>query len=302
VAYGRPPSIHEDATIRNYEAFLQSPSTVPGDIRLACQVALFVILSRVYNEFGSDIEQPLSDENFQHLREYNVDVDRWRILWQPRLADSPYCGSYPSKGVVLHYHFAKFQINALSLRAIARSSPSILSLDRKESASVAVASAMATLNVVLEEPDIRNAIVGVPLFTHTMVAFSAVFLIKIAVKWELGFLNIDARQIHALVERVIEFMKEKSAGASQKHLTGHIAAGLHKMSERLKQLQQNNGDRINDLAASTNGNTASLQQEVNSSQFVPPPDFVFDMVGTYGFGYDEHWPHLPLSTLDFLGL
>ena len=84
IAYGRPPVIHEDAAIKNYETFLQSPMVVPGDIRLLAQVALFMILTEAYRMFGSDTEQALTEEDFGQLRVYNVAVDQWRLLWQPR--------------------------------------------------------------------------------------------------------------------------------------------------------------------------------------------------------------------------
>lgn len=84
IAYGRPPVIHEDNAIKNYEVFLQSRYVVPGDIRLMSQVALFFILTEAYHTFGSDAEQPLREEDFGQLRIYNVAVDQWRLLWQPR--------------------------------------------------------------------------------------------------------------------------------------------------------------------------------------------------------------------------
>lgn len=84
IAYGRPPVIHEDSAIKNYEVFLQSRFVVPGDIRLMAQVALFLILTEAYHTFGSDAEQPLREEDFGQLRVYNVAVDQWRLLWQPR--------------------------------------------------------------------------------------------------------------------------------------------------------------------------------------------------------------------------
>lgn len=84
IAYGRPPVIHEDVAIRNYETFLALPMVVPGDIRLLAQVALFMILTEAYRMFGSDTENALTEEDFGQLRVYNVAVDQWRLLWQPR--------------------------------------------------------------------------------------------------------------------------------------------------------------------------------------------------------------------------
>lgn len=89
IAYGRPPVIHEDAAIKNYEIFLQSPMVVAGDVRLMAQVALFMILTEAYRIFGTDTEQPLTEEDFGQLRIYNVAVDQWRLLWQPRSGEEP---------------------------------------------------------------------------------------------------------------------------------------------------------------------------------------------------------------------
>ncbi|KAJ5399036.1 hypothetical protein N7465_009525 [Penicillium sp. CMV-2018d] len=296
IAYGRPPVIHEDVVIRNYETFLALPMVVPGDVRLLAQVALFMILTEAYRMFGSDTEQALTEEDFGQLRVYNVAVDQWRLLWQPRSADSAYVRTYPSKGVVLHYHFAKFQLNSLSLRALSPSNTPVFSMDRKESANIAISSAMACLNMVLEEPDIRDAIVGVPIFTHTMVTFSAVFLLKVAINWNTAYLSINARQVRRIVERVIELMNCVSAG--ERHLTRHIARGLGKMLERFDSWEaawqfQGNSDTTAEGREVPGGANAMAQG-------FPPPDLIYGMVGTYGFGLDENLLDPSMADFEFL--
>ncbi|RAL07099.1 putative C6 transcription factor [Aspergillus homomorphus CBS 101889] len=300
IAYGRPPVIHEDTAIRNYETFLQSPLVVPGDIRLMAQVALFMILTEAYRTFGSDTEQAFTEEDFGQLRVYNVAIDQWRLLWQPRSGDSPYVRTYPSKGVVLHYHFAKFQLNSLSLRALSPSNTPVFSMDRKESANTAIASAMACLNMVLEEPDIRDAIVGVPIFTHTMVTFSAVFLLKVAINWNSAYLSLDGRQVRRLVERVIELLNCVSAG--ERHLTRHIARGLGKMLERFDTWDswQAKGTSVAE-SAPTDAQGLDVPGGANAmAQGFPPPDLIYDMVGTYGFGLDENLLDPSVASFEFL--
>ncbi|RAK76928.1 putative C6 transcription factor [Aspergillus fijiensis CBS 313.89] len=301
IAYGRPPVIHEDAAIRNYETFLQSPLVVPGDIRLMAQVALFMILTEAYRTFGSDTEQPFTEEDFGQLRVFNVAIDQWRLLWQPRSGDSPYVRTYPSKGVVLHYHFAKFQLNSLSLRALSPSNTPVFSMDRKESANTAIASAMACLNMVLEEPDIRDEIVGVPIFTHTMITFSAVFLLKVAINWNSAYLSLDGRQVRRLVERVIELLNCVSAG--ERHLTRHIARGLGKMLERFDSWDSwhANGTAVADSAAVDAKGSSDVPGGANAmAQGFPPPDLIYDMVGTYGFGLDENLLDPSMASFEFL--
>ena len=273
--YGRPPTVHEDAAITGYETFLQHPTTTPGDVRLMAQVALFIIYTHIYHCFGASNDQPIVEDDFPEIRRYNLELDRWRTIWQPRSADSQYVHTYPSKGVILHYYFAKFQLNSLALRAISPETSSPLSTARKESANIAISSAMSTLAFILDEADVRNNIIGIPLFTHTMLAFSAVFLLKVTLKWSAGgggtsnplvraasktssssssaaarttgiYINVDA--VEDLVERVISLLHD--AVANEKHLTRHIARGLSKllasfrtaMRGELQLLQQQHDD------------------------------------------------------------
>ena len=212
--------------------------------------------------------------------------------------------TYPAKGVVLHYHFAKFQLNSLSLRALSPSNTPIFSMDRKESANIAISSAMACLNLVLEEPDIRDAIVGVPIFTHTMVTFSALFLLKVAVNWNSAYFSIDGRQVRRLVQRVVDLMHCVSAG--DRHLTRHIARGLGKILERFDAWETGwhqpvpSGARIDEGTIGHNGR--DIADSVNAlAQGCPPPDLIYDMVGTYGFGLDESLLDPSMTNFDFWG-
>lgn len=85
IAYGRPPMIQEDAAITYHEQFLQHPGMVESDHRLHSQVSLFLIMSRMQQVFGMDNEEPLSDEKFSRLRQFNHDLDGWKANWETRL-------------------------------------------------------------------------------------------------------------------------------------------------------------------------------------------------------------------------
>lgn len=187
IAYGRPSAMSStDAAIRGVERFINSPWSVPGDARISAQVALFQILSEAYVEYGSNQSQPLSEQDLDRLRRSNIAIEQWRYLWQPRSLDAAGIGSYPSKGVVLNYHFARFQLNSLALRGIRWPSNEPLELNRREAAMTAMSAAMSTLVHILDEEDIARALNGVPIFAHTMVAFCATFLLKIAAIWARG--------------------------------------------------------------------------------------------------------------------
>lgn len=93
IAYGRPPVIPEDVTIARHEKFLQLPGIRQADYRLHSQVAIFVILSRVYHTFGPDRSRLVANDEFESIRRYNADMDLWKQTWEPRLGESEPTGN-----------------------------------------------------------------------------------------------------------------------------------------------------------------------------------------------------------------
>jgi hypothetical protein len=242
IAYGRPPTIHEDASIRNIEQFLESPFIKPEDFRLCAQVSLFQILAEAYNTFGSDPDQSLTEADLHQLHFFNVAIEQWRTAWEARAADSRGIGSYPSKGIVLHYHFARVHLNSLALRALpppTSASTNTLSYDRREGANIAISAAISTLTLVFEEPDLRCAMSAVPVFTHTMVAFCANFLLKIVSSSSSSStlestLDFNGTQVLALARRSADFLAKVAENVNEKHLTSHIVQGINDLLERLE--------------------------------------------------------------------
>lgn len=95
---------------------------------------------------------------------------------------------------------------------------------------MAISAAASSLTFILEEEDLRRALVGTPLYVHTMIAFACVFLMKVATKWNAVELNIEPTFAWGLVGRMINLLE--STVTSERHLAHHIAAGLSKMLTR----------------------------------------------------------------------
>jgi hypothetical protein len=322
IAYGRPPVIHEDVAIKNIEKFLDSPNTKPGDIRLGAQVTLFKILTEAYIAYGSDPEQPLSEPDFQRLRMFNFAIEQWRLAWQARSLDSPIIGSYPSKGVVLYYHFARFQLNSLALRAIpppSAATSEALSYDRREAANIAISAATSTLTLIFEEPDLRRAMTAVPIFTHTMIAFCATFLLKMAKTWgsvaqvrspespsePIGLgLNFNTAQVVSLSRRSATFLAKVAENLNEKHLTRHIVHGIEYL---LKQVDALGTPKTSAAKVVTPAPLLDPQAAVSAGATVDYGDAdlvsgysIHDLIGSYGFGFDESLLGQAASTdLDF---
>jgi hypothetical protein len=323
IAYGRPPIIHEDMAIKNIERFLASPSTKPGDIRLGAQVTLFAILTEAYTTYGSDPASALTEPDFDRLHTFNLALEQWRQTWQPRSHDSPSIGSYPSKGVVLYYHFARFQLNSLALRAIPSPSPtssSTLSPARRAAANIAIAAATSTLTLLFDEPDLGRAMTAVPIFTHTMLAFAATFLLKMARTWGVlaaqdcgghgPGIAFNTALVVGLSRRAAAFLNGVARAVSGKHLTRHIVRGIEALLEQVDALQtlssksttNTNADTTmpiptpapglhfpSDAHSATATTATTTIAELNPSTTADlASGFSFhDLIGSYGFGFDE---------------
>lgn len=175
----------------------------------------------------------LADEkgDFDDLRAYNGEIDRWRMLWHARQENNPFIGSFPPKGIILYSYFAKLQLNSLAIRDVSLSSGR-LSTHRKEFVNLAISAAASILMFVLEEEDMRRALAGTPLYVHTMITFASAFLMKGTTMWSrvMG-LNIDSGYVTNLLERVVSLLK--TSVTSDRHVLHHIAFGLEKMLVKL---------------------------------------------------------------------
>lgn len=177
-------------------------------------------------------------------------------------------GAYPYKAVYMHYHFSRLQLYSAALRTYHSSTSSkYMSHERRKRANIAVESAIATLQVVLDERDIQRALVGVPLYLHSMITFAAVFLLKIAAKVcsngvipgsqgqknsiaSAGLL-VDVGYVRVLVGRIVELMVSCSQRASERHLSHHIARGLRKMLTGLEEWEKRNSRASQTLGPNT---------------------------------------------------
>jgi hypothetical protein len=95
IAYGRPPVIQDDSSIVFHEKFLELSGATQADFRLHSQVAIFIILTQIYNTFGPDLEKRLEEDDLSKLRQWNIEIDCWRIRWERQLSTSHITESFP---------------------------------------------------------------------------------------------------------------------------------------------------------------------------------------------------------------
>lgn len=253
------------------------------------------------------------ESDLHQLQLFNLALDEWRSCWQARSADNLDTGSYPSKGIMLYYQFARVHLNSLALRAqppLRVGSWDTLSYDRCEAITVAIAAATGALTLVLEEQDLRCAIPVVPVFTHTMFAFCATFLLNMAralgstvqvrspvpvsAPVTLG-LDLDVSQVLLLVRKSTDFLADIAENLNEKHLMNHIVQGINELL-----------DRLNITGTPVSATTFPMDQSAEpdflqmQTGFGTESPFDIHSLNTLGFDFDDTFIKQASSTnLDF---
>jgi len=159
-------------------------------------------------------------------------------------------GLEPLKGTTLYYHLARFQLNSISLRGIsARSSEFNMCWDRKEAANNAIVAATSALRLIIEDSELRDALIGMPIFAHAMIAVCASFLIKMAVVYGVSDnrysrklvlpkdlsshgLNFYTKDALCTVESLVPVLKPVADNTSQRHVARQVITGLEELLQR----------------------------------------------------------------------
>jgi hypothetical protein len=245
ILYTRAPMIREDDTIRGWRDYLESPHASQSDVRISSQVALMMLLSQIRECFGVDATKAVPRAIIPHINTFSHHLDKWLAHWSsklsgfsfpfsntyPMLTTDPganeHIGNFPSKGILLHYHFGKLHLFSHVFRGL-KSGDHVEPIPTyfKDTASAAVSHATTILELLLNDADIRPSIIGVPHYFHTMIAFACVVLLKVSDRYR-DDLGIDVGLTHALIKRVIEFLRAINCG--RYHLVHWMAEGLAKM-------------------------------------------------------------------------
>ncbi|KAM3433899.1 hypothetical protein NHJ13734_006239 [Beauveria thailandica] len=233
IAYGRPPVISETPTITCHEHFLQRPDATQSDFRLHSQVGIFIILSRVFHAFGPDRSRMIGNDEFEALRRFDADMGFWRDRWKDKLQPNKYVSQYPAKGVFLHYHFARLLLFSICLRGLRPSGVYAMSPERRQFVNKAISSATAALDLILNDPDMRASIIGVPLYLLTTMAYACLFLIKCQAQWKSANLNISYEEVVPLIEGAIAVLN--ATKPCVRHVAHYLGNGLGSMLEKFKE-------------------------------------------------------------------
>jgi hypothetical protein len=235
IPYGRPPMTREDDLIRNARLFLDCSYASEYDARLVSQVLRWSKLSNIFDTFGVDIDRMLSDEEIRKVKKFNFELDTLWMEWTERFKPNQHVGNYPSKGVDLQYHFGKLYLCSHVFRNVSLGTPHSHDhstvIIRREIGQCAVHSALAILQTVEADIEIQSFLNGLSVYFHTMIAFAAVFLLKVSTSFS-GLVELDTTETQQSLETLNLVLKDVTSSMHPRHILVSIAKGIHSLLQR----------------------------------------------------------------------
>ncbi|KAL5119777.1 hypothetical protein ACEQ8H_002383 [Pleosporales sp. CAS-2024a] len=223
ILYGRPSIVRDDVSVNGWEEIFRSPICTESDKRLVSHMALLVIMGNARELFGPDTGEPIPVAFVPQFEKFNHQIDKWVGFWSSQLLKlHESIGEFPTKGAILHHHLAKLHLHSHVFRGL-KGAP--VPHYFHDSAAAAVTAAIAVIETVLTDDDIRRGLVGIPHYIHSMIAFACVFLLKIAAQYSGQYIE-DALVVDLTTRAVQQF---RSTPVGKWHLVHLMAEGLEKM-------------------------------------------------------------------------
>ncbi|CAK7208875.1 hypothetical protein SCUCBS95973_000261 [Sporothrix curviconia] len=104
-------------------------------------------------------------------------------------------------------------------------------MDLDEAANAGVLAALSILRAVVSDTEIQSYLDGLPIYFHVMIAFAAVFLLKVASQFASSVL-IHAQEIQSLVVTLVATLKRISRTMHPRHLLSSITKGIESLLQR----------------------------------------------------------------------
>jgi len=293
ILYGRPSIVREDTAILGWESLLKHPGCTEADKRMFSRMALLIIASSVRELFGTGTGEPLPQTFAPQLTNFSRKIDQWMGFWTTELLKQhQFLGEFPTKGVILHHHLAKLHLHSHVFRGL-KGAP--VPSHFRDSAVAAVSAATSTIEAVLTDNDIRESLVGIPHYLHSMIAFACVFLLKISSQYSGQYIE-DAFVQDLTMKAVHQF---RSAVVGKWHLVHLMADGLEKLATGNGRSATVNADTSTMDEASRRGSEGRQDPSVALH-----PQLYEDETLVPGFGDDFNFGtssflHIASSDMDF---
>ncbi|SPO07184.1 uncharacterized protein DNG_09878 [Cephalotrichum gorgonifer] len=292
--YGRQSARRVDAAIEGWEALISRAGATVGDERLVSQVALLTIIRDIRELLGSDTDRPVPAVFSAQIRGFASQLDQWVGRWTTQFPEVQQgFGAFPRKGAQFHFFFAKLYLYSHVFRGIRNST---VAPHFYQEARGAVFAATSILEMIINDPDVRAALVGLPCYVQSMIGFACMFLAKLTSSVH-GRELVEREIVTDLVSRLVVVYRGTPVG--KWHLVHLMADGLEKMiailegeaGVRAREMQQWPREHANDDNYVDMGVQLDMIMNLDSQLMMDigiglGPSYAF-MGGDF-MGFDEH--------------
>lgn len=134
------------------------------------------------------------------------------------------------------------------------------------SAVTAATAATQIFELLLNDVSLRDGLVGMPHYTHTMIAFASGFLIQLTAKYDGTFVNPSL--VHDLIGRLVEQLRSMPTGKC--HLVRLLVEGLEKMTKAsLRASNQSAGPMSGFHPPTAQMNNGQIHNGISAMDFMP---------------------------------
>ncbi|KAI9927834.1 hypothetical protein ASPWEDRAFT_69797 [Aspergillus wentii DTO 134E9] len=200
ILHNRDPLLRSDKEIAmSWEAYLKREDSKDTDIRIVSQVALLLIMSQVRDLLGSDQETRVPQTLANQIVHYSRQLDKWFTRFSALFKPDPCIGDFPRRGLQLHYQFGKLYLGHQIFKGLQGEAipPPFMT-----AASMAHDAAIAIFEMILQDEQLQQNLVGMPHYFHIMIAFAGHFLLEVTKTYAVQ-LSITADENLSLIQRVL---------------------------------------------------------------------------------------------------
>ncbi|EKG20907.1 Transcription factor fungi [Macrophomina phaseolina MS6] len=230
ILYGRAPMVRDDVAVQRLDEILAlAPLTTEDDKRMVSQVSLLVIVRHIYDLFGPDTSAPIPAIYTTQIATFGRQLDAWLGRWSSALARNASIGDFPARGVLIHFHFAKLYLHSYVFRGVesaAQMPPAFLG-----SGAAAAEAATSIVELLLGDPDLSDALNGMPSYLLSMTCFACVFLLKLTTAPARELRLVQREVVARLTGQLVGRFRETPVG--KWHLVHLMADGLEKLAATL---------------------------------------------------------------------
>ncbi|KOC13632.1 hypothetical protein AFLA70_114g002971 [Aspergillus flavus AF70] len=221
ILHNRDSLLRSDKDIAvSWETYLHRAETTESDIRILSQVSLLLIMGQVRDVLGSDNQTPLPPTLTHHITNYSRQLDKWFAKFSALFITNAYIGDFPRKGLELHYQFGKLYLGHQVFKGL-HGNP--IPMHFVSAANMAHDAAVGIYEMILNDNQLTNSLVGMPHYFHIMIAFAGHLLLEICHNHH-EQLSINVQEEFNLIGAVLDLFR--SQNCIPQHPIRRMAPGL----------------------------------------------------------------------------